>query len=187
MSRQMEWKARIDDRPAARQIARQLATESLGVQRQLETHFYFTHGSLRLCETAGQSAELIWSIMVQMSTIWVRDHLVVKIPDLARIKALKQQMGIRMVVARRRETFAYRQVRIHLDDEFEAGAFLGLQAVLGTRLDERTACAQLTRLRIDFGIGDSDRMPPMPPATLTPAPNGSFCTAFPDNSLISQQ
>jgi hypothetical protein len=55
---------------------------------------------------------------------------------------------------------SYRDVRMHLDDEFELGAFLTLQIILSVQRDEYAALTELNCLRTELGLGNADPRTP---------------------------
>lgn len=194
MSRHLELLSRLRDLSAARDTARRLANRYEGARDQTETFFRFTYGSMSICETLGQTAELIWSttpddeypagssrngrsdiacnrtdnsvslqrpgtgaIPGRLCTL--KDYTVVELGNPQRVEALKRQMAVRSVIARRRETFSHFNVRIHLDLVSGRGAFLQLETGLCHQFDARTAGAQLVALATEFGIHEADVLP----------------------------
>jgi adenylate cyclase, class 2 len=84
------------------------------------------------------------------------NYQIVEIGDPARADALKREMGIRVIVAKRREIFLQHNVRIHLDEVSGLGTFLEFEAVLGPRVDAATGHNQVAQLQTEFGIQRAD-------------------------------
>ncbi len=61
-----------------------------------------------------------------------------------------------MVVAKRREIFLHRNVRIHLDEVSGLDTFLEFEAVLDPSIDDAAGRAQVAALQAEFDIAPSD-------------------------------
>jgi predicted adenylyl cyclase CyaB len=169
LARNVELKARLHDLAAAQQIAKRLATAYLGVQQQVDTYFHSPHGRLKLREistdaTAGSSssassstAQLVWYSRPDQAGAKGSDYLLVDVPDPARLKqALAAALGVQVIVDKRREIFLHHNVRIHLDEVTNLGAFLEFEAVLSPSIADATGHAQVAALQSEFGITSSD-------------------------------
>jgi adenylate cyclase, class 2 len=64
---------------------------------------------------------------------------------------------VRVVVAKRRRLFLWRDVRIHLDDVEQLGSFIELEAVASPESDLAEEHRLIAELRQAFEIGD-DRL-----------------------------
>ena len=58
--RNVELKARLDSLDVARDTARRVATNYLGIQHQIDTYFGCPNGRLKLREMNADRAQLIW-------------------------------------------------------------------------------------------------------------------------------
>src|SRR5262245_6265815 len=178
-ARNIELKARVSDLTAAREIAIVMATEYLGVQQQTDTYFHCPQGRMKLREiveveplpplvapeirTAGcdrrdaaKRAQLIWYDRTDAFSARESDYQITEVLEPERIRELKAQMGIHAVVSKRREIFLFHNVRIHLDEVAQLGAFIEFEAVLGSGSDESAGQAQLAALRDHFHILPGD-------------------------------
>jgi len=168
----IELKARIRDPAIARDQARRLATEYLGVQQQVDTYFHCPQGRMKLREitrlaggetisplaeslSACPRSELIWYDRPDDADPRQSDFRLIEV-SAHRAAQLKREMGIRVVVMKRREVFLHRNVRIHLDEVVGLGSFLEFEAVLGWGIDEQAGRAQVEFLRKEFGIAPDD-------------------------------
>ncbi len=79
-ARNVELKARLHNLAAARQIARQLATDAAGVQLQVDTYFVCPHGRMKLREIDGRTAQLIWYERPDLTASKDSDYLIVTVP-----------------------------------------------------------------------------------------------------------
>jgi adenylate cyclase len=155
--RNIELKARIADANAARKRAEAIATEHLGIERQVDTYFHCRNGRLKLREIEGQAAQLIWYARPDTRGPKPSDYQIVPVSDAARLKvALTAALGTSVVVEKRREIFLWHNVRIHLDQVVGQGAFLEFEAILQPPLDDAAGHAQLEKLTRHFGIATAD-------------------------------
>lgn len=156
-SKNIELKARLPDLVAARNTALRLATENLGVERQVDTYFFCRNGRLKLREierggTHAKSELVAYTRPDESHAKASRYHIVpVREPTLLK-GALAASLGVRAVVDKVREIFLWYNVRIHLDRVRDLGTFLEFEAVLGTSVDEESGHAQVSELRSLFGI-----------------------------------
>jgi adenylate cyclase class IV len=121
----------------------------------VSAYFAVANGRLKLRETEGEPAVLIWySRPNQVESRTSRYHLV-PAPDPLLLKdALSAAQGIRTVVAKRRELYLYHNVRIHLDEVESLGSFLEFEAVLEPGESEEEGHRLLAELRQHFRIED---------------------------------
>jgi predicted adenylyl cyclase CyaB len=82
-------------------------------------------------------------------------YRIVAIEDGASLRAaLRESLGERGVVVKRRHLFLWRDVRIHLDDVEGLGSFLELEAVAPADSDLTHEYQLVAELRDAFGIAD---------------------------------
>jgi len=135
--RNVEIKARVADLAETRRRVQQLATQPPVHCKQTDTYFTCRMGRLKLRETVGRPAQLIWYDRPNLADPRISRYQWVEIPDadLAR-DVLAAALGIQAVVRKRREVYLYRFVRIHLDQVEILGDFIELEAVLESGIDE---------------------------------------------------
>jgi len=154
--RNIELKARVADWDAVREIAKKIATEYLGVERQVDTYFHCAQGRLKLREIDGKQAQLVWYDRVDQQSPKTSDYNLVPVLDPETLKSiLTTALGVRAVVDKRREIFLVENVRIHLDEVAGLGQFIEFEVVLGRDADEELGHAAIKRLREKFSIADS--------------------------------
>jgi adenylate cyclase, class 2 len=157
LARNIELKARLHDLAPAREVAQQLATASLGVQHQTDTYFHCRRGRLKLREITGQTAQLVSYERPDRVDAKGSDYQLVDVPDPAALKqALSAALGVRVVVAKRREIYLVNNVRIHLDEVAGLGEFLEFEAVLSPGRDDASGHQQLAKLQAAFRIQPDD-------------------------------
>lgn len=130
VSANLEIKAPVADAAAFRETAARLATETVGVDDQVDTYFCVPSGRLKLRESSLSGAQLIPYQRPDEDGPRRADYQVIPVPDPAGLKALLGEMlGVHRIVAKRREIWLFENVRIHLDEVEALGTFMELEAV----------------------------------------------------------
>lgn len=159
LRRNIELKAKCSDLAAARDAALNLGAEAAGVLEQTDTYFRANDGRLKLRETTGKPAELIWYLRADHADARGSDYRLVPVPDPQNLKAaLSAALGVRGIVKKRRELLMWHNVRIHLDNVENLGTFLELEAVLTDPSDETTSRQRIETLTRALRIADGDRI-----------------------------
>lgn len=155
--RNLELKARLADLDEARRRAAEIAHAHGGIQHQRDTYFRCQDGRLKLREIAEVGAELIWYRRPDGPEPRGSDYRRVPVenPDALR-ETLAVALGVRRVVEKSREIFFRDNVRIHLDDVQQLGAFLEFEAVLSASELEPESRQRLEYLRRHFQIDPGD-------------------------------
>ncbi len=156
LSRNIELKARLPNLSPARAVAERIATQYMGIQRQIDTYFVVAHGRLKLREIdEPRLAQLVWYDRANTTAAKSSDYRLVEVANPADLKeALIAALGVRLAVEKRREIFLYENVRIHLDEVVSLGTFLEFEAVLNPAITDQQGHAQLAWLREQFHIAD---------------------------------
>ena len=153
----IELKARLASLDEARVIAKQLATDRLPDQHQIDTYFRCDRGRLKLREIKGQRAELIWYDRPDQAEPKPSNYCLLDVGEPAAVKqSLDAALGVKLVVEKHREIHLYHNVRIHLDRVVDLGEFLEFEAVLGPDVSADKGNSQVHYLRGQFGIADDD-------------------------------
>jgi predicted adenylyl cyclase CyaB len=127
----LEIKARCADLEAARARASRIATQRVGIDRQVDTYFRTRSGRLKLRESSLFGGQLVPYLRPDEKGPKLADYRVVPVEDPPGLKALLGEiLGVHRVVEKQREIFLYENVRIHLDRVKGLGSFLELEAVL---------------------------------------------------------
>ncbi len=149
----IELKARLTSLEVAREVARRIVTEYLGIQVQVDTYFHCRDGRLKLREVEAAPAQLIWYARSDSPQARKSEYYLLDVPDPDLVKQLlTAALGVCQVVQKRREIHLYHNVRIHLDDVTGLGAFLEFEAVMRAGQDAAEGHAQLDWLCGQFGI-----------------------------------
>ena len=153
----IELKARLSSLEDARRIAVAVADQRLAGQRQVDTYFQCRAGPLKLREIAGQRAELIWYDRPDEATAKSSRYYLVPVFDADLLRtALTSALGVCGCVAKFREIYLCRNVRIHLDQVDALGAFLEFEGVVDTAHDAIQSEQLVQDLRRKFAIADRD-------------------------------
>ncbi|MEM7412356.1 MAG: class IV adenylate cyclase [Myxococcota bacterium] len=132
----LEIKARCADLAAARRVAEERATETVGVDEQTDTYFIVPHGRLKLRESSLSGGQLVPYLRPDQPGPKRSDYQLVPVPDPPALKRLLAAiLGVHRIVRKRREIFLVDNVRIHLDEVDGLGTFLELEAVFDGRAD----------------------------------------------------
>ena len=155
--RNIELKARLVSLREARRTAGRLCERPAETQLQVDTYFYCRAGRLKLRQIDGRLGQLIWYFRPDRPGPKGSDYRLVETERPERLlDALSATLGVRVVVRKRREIFLYENVRIHLDEVTELGAFLEFEAVLDGRVDDARGEEKVRFLTEQFGIGPDD-------------------------------
>ena len=157
LRRNIEIKVRVASLENARGIAKSLATDTLGMQTQIDTYFHCANGRLKLREIDQSQFFLIWYRRANQPVPRASDFCLATVAEPETLKqALSGALGVRAVVRKRREVFLYHNVRIHLDNVCEVGTFLEFESVLGTHANQQMGHGQVERLLEAFGVSAND-------------------------------
>ena len=154
----IEIKARVADATALRARAMELATEAVGVDRQVDTYFVTSRGRLKLRESSLSGAHLIPYLRPDGTAPRRSDYALVPIEDPGSVKALLTELlGVHRVVRKEREIFRVGNVRIHLDRVETLGNFLELEAVFdGDAAVEEGEHRKVRELMAALGVQPTD-------------------------------
>jgi predicted adenylyl cyclase CyaB len=158
MRANLELKARCADLARARERARALATEWIGVETQVDTYFATRAGRLKLRESSRSGAQLVPYSRPDAAAPKRSDYQVIPVEDgPGLLRLLSELLGVRRVVHKQREIALFENVRIHLDRVDGLGTFVELEAVWdggadGLAEQER----KIAFLREALGIADAD-------------------------------
>jgi adenylate cyclase class IV len=153
--RNFEFKARCLDINAAHAKARALGAELWGDLRQTDTYFDVPNGRLKLRETPGFQAELIFYVRDEESASRASDYNLAHSPEADALRGLlARALGVRATVKKRRTLLLLDATRIHLDNVEGLGAFLELEVPV--KEDEAAAKTEIDRLIVELGFSWDD-------------------------------
>jgi adenylate cyclase class 2 len=128
----IELKAVDEDPAATERTCRAIGAVDGGVLVQRDTYFGVAHGRLKLREDLERgTGELIFYLRPQESGPRSSSYWRAPATDPEALRSLLAAAhGVVGVVSKRRRLYLYRNVRIHLDDVEDLGAFIELESVL---------------------------------------------------------
>ena len=157
----LEVKARIRDVRQFRTAVENIATEKLAQQYQTDTYFSCPNGRLKLrqiqFEDGSDHAQLIHYARENTTVNKASHYRVSRVVDPVSFReTLASALGIWKTVAKRREIYLYRHVRIHIDEVLRMGDFMELEAVLseGMKLPEQTRLVDWLCKQLDVQTTD---------------------------------
>ena len=153
--RNLEFKARIDDSGGLLRRARELGADLWGDLRQTDTYFRVSQGRLKLRETAGRQAELIYYERDEEAQGRPSDYETALSPDGVALKlVLSNALEVLGVVRKRRTLLLLDAVRVHLDNVDGLGLFLELEVPV--KDGEAAARERLNLLLRQLGFDEAD-------------------------------
>jgi len=153
--RNLEFKARLADPKATLARARALGADLWGDLRQTDTYFRVPRGRLKLRETAGFQAELIFYERDEHGASRLSDYDVAHSQEPEALhRLLERAFGVLAVVRKQRTLLLLDATRIHLDNVEGLGRFLEIEVPV--REDEAAAQARLDWLIGTLGLAWSD-------------------------------
>jgi predicted adenylyl cyclase CyaB len=153
--RNVELKAKNPDPERSLEVCRDLDAEDRGVISQRDTYFKVSSGGLKLREESPGGPHLIQFQRASQAQQRPSSYRIVAIEDGATLRAaLRESLGERGVVVKRRHLFLWHNVRIHLDDVEGLGSFLEFEAVAPADSDLEHEYESVAELRAAFSITD---------------------------------
>jgi adenylate cyclase class 2 len=157
--RNLERKFRCPDLAAVRAALPAVPARREGVQFQTDTYFHARAGRLKLRVIDGEPAALIWYDRPDAAAAKLSTYHLVPVSDAALLRAaLAAALGVRGVVAKRRDVYHWGNVRIHLDEVDGLGTFVEFEAVLSAQDDVAAAHADLETLRRALGLAGAEEL-----------------------------
>ena len=149
----LELKARIADVERARELAAVIGAVHQGTEDQVDQYFSVPAGRLKLRRSSLDGAYLIAYLRPDApgSRIARFHRLPVGDPD-GLEAVLSAMFGLAARVAKQRDVWWWRDVRIHLDSVQGLGSFIEFEARLDRIGDRREALRRIERLGCEFGI-----------------------------------
>jgi predicted adenylyl cyclase CyaB len=153
--RNLEFKARLTDAKALLARARELGADLWGDLRQTDTYFAVVGGRLKLRETAGFQAELIFYQRDEQRVGRPSDYDIARSADAAALRSvLARALGVLATVKKRRTLLVLDSTRIHLDNVEGLGSFIELETAVAQ--DEAGAQRRIDALVSALGFDWDD-------------------------------
>lgn len=156
MARNVEIKARVTDVTAVRKRANALPVRATEELEQTDTFFVVPHGRLKLRESSGSTAELIFYERSDSAGPKLSEYQRIGCADPERWRTLLgRALGVRGVVKKQRSVLLVGRTRIHLDRVEGLGDFLELEVILEEGESAARGEAVARELLSALGIGVS--------------------------------
>ena len=157
--RNLELKVRLADPKSALASVRGLGADLWGDLRQTDTYFDVARGRLKLRETAGYQAELIYYERDESGPARISDYDKAGSGDGAALRELLvRALGVLAVIKKRRTLLLIDTTRIHLDNVESLGDFLEIEVpVKEGEEDAARACFDALVAGMGYSEADSIR------------------------------
>lgn len=131
MPKNLEMKIPLSElRGWGERLAR-LGAQFVRTVRQTDTYFIVDRGRLKLRETGGGGAELIFYDRDEAKGARWSDYHVVPVPDAGSVKlVLSKALGTKVTVEKRRDLYLFENARIHIDRVAQLGDFLEFEVMV---------------------------------------------------------
>ncbi len=148
--RNLEFKAEVREQERLQSAFAANGAGFVGTLSQRDTYFNVPAGRLKLRETEGRKAELIFYRRNESSSAGMESNYdILPVEDLSLKKFLSGSLGVKVVVEKKRLLLMLRNARIHLDEVVGLGKFLEFEVVSSEDTDtaRQNDAALLVRLK----------------------------------------
>ena len=152
----IEFKAELCNRAAARVQCGALGAKHVGSLRQIDTYFTLADGRLKRRDMPGEAP--VWIYYHRPDRVRPRmSNYTLLTDEQARRRWGTESLKTWLVVAKTRDLWMLDNVRIHLDDLDDMGSFIEFEAIVSDRHDVRACHRAVEELREAFGpiLGES--------------------------------
>jgi len=157
MGKNIEIKARCNNRVFFEKQLDFLKTEFEGEDIQVDTFYNVPNGRLKLRESKLYGNLLIPYLRDDEKGPKQADYSLIKIEDVENVKSLfKSILGVKGILMKKRLIYQYENVRIHIDEVENLGNFIEFEAVVQEKDDEEDDKAKVDFLLGHFSISGND-------------------------------
>ena len=155
--RNLEFKARLEDSSHVLGIVRRLGGDLWGDLRQTDTYFAVANGRLKVRETPGFPAYLIYYERDEAAADRPSDYDLARSDDAVAMKnMLSTALGVLGVVRKQRRLLLLDTTRVHLDNVEGLGSFIEIEVPVKTPEAEPQAREQFEALIDALGLDRRD-------------------------------
>ena len=145
----IEFKAELRNLEAARRQCKLIGAERIGHLRQVDTYFRLADGRLKRREAPGEPVEWIFyhrpnRVSPKMSNFTILTD------EQARRRWGTKSLKPWLVIQKSREIWMVDEVRIHVDEVTDLGAFIEFEAMVTRSLDVKACHEAIAELRSIF-------------------------------------
>jgi len=153
----LELKSKCSDLNAVVRVCWEIGAQYGGILIQTDTYYNVPEGRMKLRNVNNEKFELIYYFRVDSGTEKESNYEIIKLDGEREIKKiLKESLGVKGVVKKKRELYLYQNVRIHLDTVAKLGKFIELEAVCNSSKDLKEAPGKIKYLKEVFDIKKKD-------------------------------
>lgn len=146
----IEFKARVEAIEPYENLLRSLHPEFRGLDHQIDTYFNATHGRLKLREGNIENALILYERAdyagAKSSTVTLYNH----VPHPALKAILSQQLGVKVIVDKRRKIYFIDNVKFHFDIVAGLGHFIEVEAIAKDENHAKAALQEQCDYYINF-------------------------------------
>jgi len=147
--RNIEFKAELRDMEAARTQCQLLGAERIGQVQQVDTYYKLTDGRLKRREADGEPVEWIYYHRSDESRPKLSNFTILS-DEQARLRWGTKSLREWVTVSKTRELWMVDNVRIHLDEVHDLGAFIEFEAIISRDHGVKLCHEQIALLRERF-------------------------------------
>ena len=153
----LELKVNYPDFDKAKKVCKTINAKYSGVLNQADIFYNLKKGRLKLRNINNKRFEIIYYSRSNSKTEKISEYEIIRLRDELPIKKLlKEYLGVRGIVKKKRELYLYENVRIHLDSIRGLGKFLEFEIVCKNSDELRSAPAKMKKLKELFNISGKD-------------------------------
>lgn len=155
----IEIKCRYPDLNKARDTALAMGARFLWKDSQVDTYFFTSKGKLKLRESKLNGSELLPYVKTSQADHKRSDYARIPVTEPVLVKKLFDELlGRKLEVRKEREVYLVGNVRVHLDQVQQLGAFLEFEAVFEEDTPAVVAAEQrkVTELMQKFDVKSED-------------------------------
>ncbi|MBV7441278.1 class IV adenylate cyclase [Weeksellaceae bacterium TAE3-ERU29] len=124
-----EFKAKVDDIQLYESKLLQLNPKFIGVDNQVDTYFNVNEGRLKLREGNIENALINYDREDVQNSKESQIILYKHQPNIALKNILEKQLGIKVIVSKKRKIYFVDNVKFHFDEVENLGAFIEVEAI----------------------------------------------------------
>lgn len=153
----LELKVKYPDFTFVKKVCKSINAKHSGVLMQTDTFYKHNKGRLKLRNINNKQFELIYYNRTNTKTEKISEYEIIRMQDEMPVKKLlKEFLGVRGVVRKKRELYLWENVRIHLDAVRGLGKFLEFEIVCCNSKGLKAAPEKMKKLKKIFGISSKD-------------------------------
>jgi predicted adenylyl cyclase CyaB len=149
----LELKSIFSDLDHAKKICKEINARYSGILNQTDTFFNVKPNRLKLRNINNKKLELIYYYRTNGQSEKISEYEIIRLKEEGSLKKiLKNCLGIKSVVRKKRELYLFENVRIHLDTVRGLGKFLEFEIVCNNSEELKEAPGKMKELKRVFSV-----------------------------------